>query len=79
MLNFSFEADYPVWDNFYGAVFTDNTMLTDKSYDFTGEYINTVGIGVRYMTPIGPFKLDIGWNVHDASQYGILFQIGQSF
>ncbi|SFV56800.1 Uncharacterized protein YtfM precursor [hydrothermal vent metagenome] len=79
MLNFSFEADYPIWGNLYGAVFTDNTMLTDKSYDFSGEYINTAGLGVRYMTPIGPFKLDVGWNIHDTSQYGISFQIGQSF
>jgi len=79
MLNFSFEADYPIWGNLYGAVFTDNTMLTDKSYDFTGDMISSAGVGVRYMTPIGPFKLDVGWNVHDTSQYGISFQIGQSF
>ncbi len=54
-------------------------MLTDKSYDFTGDMISSAGVGVRYMTPIGPFKLDVGWNVHDTSQYGISFQIGQSF
>ena len=79
MINLSFEADYPIWGDIYGAVFTDNTMLTDKSYDFTGEYINSAGLGVRYMTPIGPFKVDVGWNIHDTSQYGISFQIGQSF
>jgi len=79
MLNFSFEADYPIVGDLYGAVFSDNTMLTDKSYDFTGEYINAAGVGIRYMTPVGPFKVDIGWNIHDTSQYGISFQIGQSF
>lgn len=79
MLNLSFEADYPIWGDLYAAVFTDNTMITDKSYDFTGEYINSAGLGVRYMTPIGPFKVDVGWNIHDTSQYGISFQIGQSF
>ena len=79
MLNFSFEANYPVWGDLYGAIFSDNTMLTDKSYDFTGQYINSAGLGIRYMTPIGPFKVDVGWNVHDTSQYGISFQIGQSF
>jgi len=79
MINLSFEANYPIWGDIYGAVFTDNTMLTDKSYDFTGEYINSAGLGVRYMTPIGPFKVDVGWNIHDTSQYGISFQIGQSF
>lgn len=79
MANLSLEADYPVWGDVYGAVFTDNTMLTDESYNFKGEIITAVGIGARYMTPIGPFKLDVGFNVNDFSQYGISFQIGQSF
>ena len=79
MANLSLEANYPVWGDIYGAVFTDNTMLTDESYDFTGEIITSAGVGARYMTPIGPFKLDVGFNVHDPSQYGISFQIGQSF
>ncbi|MCO4846113.1 MAG: BamA/TamA family outer membrane protein [Sulfurovum sp.] len=79
MANLSLEADYPVWGDMYGAVFTDNTMLTDESYNFKGEVITSAGAGVRYMTPIGPFKLDVGFNVNDPSQYGISFQIGQSF
>ncbi|MCF6245461.1 MAG: BamA/TamA family outer membrane protein [Sulfurovum sp.] len=79
MLNLSFEADYPIWGDLYGAIFSDNTMLTDKSYDFTGDYIHSAGVGVRYMTPIGPFKVDVGWNINDTAQYGISFQIGQSF
>lgn len=79
MLNLSFEADYPVWGDIYGAIFTDNTMLSEESYDYSGEIITSAGVGVRYMTPMGPFKLDVGFNVHDPSQYGISFQIGQSF
>jgi len=77
--NLTLEADYPVWGDVYGAVFTDNTMLTADPYDFSGEIITSAGVGVRYMTPIGPFKLDLGMNVADPSQYGISFQIGQSF
>jgi len=79
MMNLSFEADYPVWGDLYGAVFTDNTMLTEEAYDFKGEIISSAGLGVRYMTPIGPFKLDVGFNVNDPSLYGISFQVGQSF
>ena len=79
MANLSFEADYPIWGNLYGALFTDNTMLSTDTYDFSGEIITSVGVGVRYMTPIGPFKLDVGFNADDTSQYGIQFQIGQSF
>ena len=79
MANLSLEANYPVWGDLYGAVFTDNTMLTEDSYDFSGEIISSAGLGVRYMTPIGPFKLDVGFNIQDPSQYAISFQIGQSF
>jgi len=79
MLNLSLEADYPIWGNLAGAVFTDNTMMNEDSYDFTGDIITSAGVGVRYLTPIGPFKLDVGFNVNNPSQYGISFQIGQSF
>lgn len=79
MANLTLEANYPLSENIYGAVFTDNTMLNLDSYDFNGEILTSAGVGVRYMTPIGPIKLDIGMNVRDASQYGIHFQIGQSF
>ena len=79
MLNLSLEADYPMWDKIYGALFTDNTMLNEEKYDFSGDVISSAGVGIRYLTPIGPFKLDVGFNVNKPSQYGISFQIGQSF
>ncbi len=79
MANLSLEADYPVWGDIYGAVFTDNTMLTINSYDFSGDILSSAGIGVRYMTPIGPISLNAAANVRDISQYGIQFLIGQSF
>ena len=79
MANLSLEADYPIWGDVYGAVFTDNTMLTDTSYNYKGEIISSAGVGIRYMTPIGPLKLDVGFNTADLSIYGISFQIGQSF
>ena len=79
MANLSVEADYPIVGDLYGAVFTDNTMLTINSYDFTGEILTSAGAGVRYVTPIGPIKVDIAANIHDLKQYGVQFQIGQSF
>jgi translocation and assembly module TamA len=79
MANLSLEANYPIWEDLYGAVFTDNTMLTNELFDFTGDILSSAGVGVRYKTPIGPLKIDIGMNVQDTSQYGIHFQIGQSF
>ncbi|AKF25209.1 hypothetical protein YH65_07225 [Sulfurovum lithotrophicum] len=78
-VNLSIEADYPIWGDLYGAVFSDNTMLAKESMDFNGDIISSAGVGVRYMTPVGPLKLDVGFNVNDTSIYGIQFQIGQSF
>ena len=78
-LNLSVEADYPLYDALYGALFFDSTMINKDAYDFKGETINSAGAGLRYLTPIGPIKLDIGANIEDVSQYGISFQIGQSF
>ena len=77
--NISFEIDYPIWHNLSIGIFNDNTMLNSNSYDFSGEIISSAGFGFRYLTPIGPFKLDVGFNTSDPSIYGISFQIGQSF
>jgi translocation and assembly module TamA len=79
MVNLSLEANYPIVGDLYGAIFNDNTMLTINSYDFSGDILSSAGFGVRYVTPIGPIKIDVGMNIYDPSQYGIGFQIGQSF
>jgi len=78
-LNFSVEADYPLYGDLSGALFFDSTMINSESYDFKGETINAAGLGLRYQTPVGPIKVDVGANVKDIDQYGISFQIGQSF
>lgn len=51
-------------------------------HDFTSLYSNNVGIGLRYATPVGPIRLDIGQNLDPvtgikATQYFI--GIGQAF
>jgi len=79
MANLSVKVHYPIRDNLYGTVFTDNTMLTKDSYDFSGDILSSAGVGVRYITPIGPIKVDLGMNVQDVSEFTIHFQMGQSF
>jgi len=54
-------------------------MLTKDVYDFSGDILSSAGVGVRYITPFGPIKVDVGMNVNDPSQNAIHFQIGQSF
>ena len=77
--NLSLEANYKLKDDIYGAVFWDASMINGGSYDFSGEVIHAVGVGMRYKTQFGPIKIDLGVNPNHTSDYGIHFQIGQSF
>ena len=51
-------------------------------HDFTSLYSNNVGLGLRYSTPVGPIRVDVGRNLNpisgvSATQYFI--SIGQAF
>ena len=78
-LNATVEAQYPIWGDLYGGVFYDATMLSEEIYDFSFSWVQSVGVGVRYMTPVGPMKLDFAANIHDPSINRISIMIGQSF
>jgi len=78
-LNLTLEAQYPIWDQLYGGVFYDATQISEESYDYSGAWIQSVGVGLRYATPIGPLKLDFAANIHDPSINRISIMIGQSF
>ena len=67
-----------------GAVFYDggNVYSSINFRDFTNNYTNTVGLGLRYSTPIGPVRIDVGRNLNPitgikATQYYIT--LGQAF
>lgn len=56
-------VDLPIVHKNLGfATFYDggNVFRTVGFHDFTGQYTNTVGIGLRYKTPVGPVRIDIG-------------------
>jgi outer membrane protein insertion porin family len=60
-----------------GVVFYDGNIN-----NFVNNYTNTVGIGLRYATPIGPVRFDVGRNLNpvlglNATQYYIT--LGQAF
>jgi outer membrane protein assembly factor BamA len=67
-----------------GVVFYDggNVYSAINLNNFINNYSNTVGIGLRYSTPIGPVRIDVGRNLNpvpgiNPTQYYIT--IGQSF
>jgi translocation and assembly module TamA len=81
MANISLELNFPIYKNLQLGLFSDNTMIGSQQgiWEFTNDIIYSAGFGFRYMTPIGPFKLDFGFNTHKYSENAIHFQVGQSF
>jgi len=79
--NLSLETSFPVYENLRGAFFSDQTMISDNQglWEFNNKVIHSAGLGVRYLTPLGPFKLDLGVNVNNTQERAVHFQVGQSF
>jgi outer membrane protein assembly factor BamA len=53
-----------------------------RNIGFHGQYTNTFGIGIRYATPVGPVRIDVGHNLNappgvKSTQYFIT--LGQAF
>ena len=49
---------------------------------FHGQYTNTVGGGLRYATPVGPIRIDIGHNLNvpgGISPTQFFITLGQAF
>jgi translocation and assembly module TamA len=78
-LNLQLEANYKIYKKLYGAIFFDSTIINEQEYKFRGDRIDTIGFGLRYKTPIGPIKIDVGFNVHNKKDYAISIMLGQSF
>jgi outer membrane protein assembly complex protein YaeT len=80
----SLEVRYPVWRDFGGVTFVDfgNVYESPFSVDF-GDIRYTSGMGVRYKTPIGPVRMDVGYQINpqsdEDSRYQVHFSIGQAF
>ena len=84
ILNSELRFPLRVMKNLGGVIFYDggNLYSAINWNNFTGNYTNTVGIGLRYSTPIGPVRIDLGRNLNPvpgigATQYFIT--LGQAF
>ena len=60
---FTAEYSFPLINlkKFRGHVFYDGGILSEKSWDFGGEYLSDFGVGVDLFLPMGPIRLDVAW------------------
>ncbi len=84
LLNSEFRIPLPIKKNLGMVLFYDggNVFPNVGFHNFTSLYSNNVGAGLRYATPVGPIRVDLGRNLNpvqgiQATQYFI--SIGQAF
>ena len=83
---FNSEARFPIplKKGLGGVVFYDGGNVYDRIgfSRFFNDYSNTVGFGLRYQTPVGPVRIDIGRNLNPVAglkSTQIFVTLGQSF
>lgn len=85
-LRFPIPVNLPLIGNKLGGVaFYDggNVYTSVGFHDFFANYSNTVGFGLRYATPVGPVRIDIGHNLQQipgvTRQLQLFITLGQAF
>jgi len=84
LLEGSVELRFPIVGELKGVVFLDAGNVFQDSYKFdTGNLLYASGGGLRYQTPLGPIRLDVGYKINpeenDKDRYRIHINFGQAF
>jgi outer membrane protein assembly complex protein YaeT len=91
VMDFSTEVRFPIWRNLGGVIFLDGGNVWTKPWDFNVNDLRyDVGPGLRYNTPIGPIRADIGYQLNqipgllvngvpEPRRFRFHFSIGQAF
>ena len=80
---FNAEIRVPVWKDVGAAVFLDSGNVFDRVSNIDlGELRAAAGIGVRYRSPVGPLRFDVGFKLNKRSGErgrAFHFSFGQAF
>jgi outer membrane protein assembly complex protein YaeT len=86
LLLFNFELSFPIipaFKNLYGTLFFDKGNVFERRRQVSlSELRNAVGLGLKYKTPLGPVRLELGWNLdpaHGEKSFIGLITIGNVF
>jgi len=73
----SLESRYYISENFSAVSFFDASKISLEVNDFRGEWYTSYGLGLRYLSVIGPLRLDIGYPTEGG--FALHLGIGQVF
>lgn len=86
LLLLNFEVTFPIFSafrNLRGTFFYDVGNVFERIEDIALVSMqNAVGFGIRYRTPLGPIRLEFGWNLNDPREERkllVFFTIGNLF
>jgi outer membrane protein insertion porin family len=83
LLTVSGEWRFPIWQDLRGVTFIDSTQLSRNAWDWEPRQLRqSVGIGLRYSTPLGPIRVDLAAPLDPppgVDHVRIWFAIGQAF
>lgn len=84
VVNSELRFPLPIKSGLGGAVFYDggNVYRTISLNELVNNYTNTVGVGLRYATPVGPIRFDIGRNLNPVPGFKrtqFFITLGQAF
>ncbi len=77
----SVELRHAIYGDLGGVLFVDSTLLSLDPFAFDHDPWNSWGAGLRYKTPVGPLRIDVGFPIDDPEQtgYQLHISIGQVF
>ena len=91
MFEASSEARFPIAGRFAAVAFLDFGNVWSRSWDFNfNDMRYAVGPGLRYMTPVGPARVDLGFQLNpipnlkvngepEQRHWRVHFSVGQAF
>jgi outer membrane protein assembly factor BamA len=81
IVNSEFRIPVPITKGLGVAAFYDGGNVFER-IGFHGQYTNTIGVGLRYVTPVGPVRIDLGHNLNaipGIKSTQIFVTLGQAF
>jgi len=85
MLNINLELRFPLYQQLGAVVFQDFGVLSQSGFSgFSKRWYPGTGFGLRYQTPIGAVRFDIGWKwkrrlQQDTQAYAWYLTLGEAF